>query len=134
MIHHFSIIKDHFIFLLIEFRCTFSIYCKIIPYYVYIVIWLGSERPSGFSFVPTLLLSILKLLFLPSSSVSLYYFILAVLMRECFGKHPHTSSPISYSHTEWYFLFSLFGARETKHAQRTLLQALFLKWPFKTFN
>ena len=30
-------------------------------------------------------------------------------------------SPFSYSHTEWYFLISLFDAREYKHAQRTLL-------------
>ena len=134
MIHHFSIIKDHFIFLLIEFRCTFSIYCKIIPYYVYIVIWLGSERPSGFLSCPLYFFRYSRFSSYLLRSVSLYYFILAVLMRECFGKHPHTSSPISYSHTEWYFLFSLFGARETKHAQRTLLQALFLKWPFKTFN
>ena len=28
--------------------------------------------------------------------------------------------PISYSHTESYFIFAFFGARETKHAQRTL--------------
>ena len=41
---------------------------------------------------------------------------------------------ISYSNTEWSLFFSLFGARETKHAQRTLLQALFLKWRFKQFN
>ena len=35
MICHFSIIRVHFIFLLIEFHCTFFISCKIIPYYVY---------------------------------------------------------------------------------------------------
>ena len=29
--------------------------------------------------------------------------------------------PISYSHTEWYLLISLFGAREYKHAQLTLI-------------
>ena len=30
--------------------------------------------------------------------------------------------------------FFFFAARETKHAQRTLLYPLFLKWPFKLFN
>ena len=28
--------------------------------------------------------------------------------------------PISYSHSDWYFIFSLFGAREAKHAQQCL--------------
>ena len=45
-----------------------------------------------FFFVPTLLLSILTSLFLPSSSVSLFYFILAVPMRECLGKRSCMSS------------------------------------------
>ena len=44
-------------------------------------------------FVPALLLYILKPLFLPSSSVSLSYFVLAVPMRECLGKHSCMSSP-----------------------------------------
>ena len=43
-------------------------------------------------FVPTLLLSILASLFLPSSSVTLYYLILVVAMRECLGKHSCMSS------------------------------------------
>ena len=46
------------------------------------------------SFVPTFLFSILALL-LPSSSASLFYFILAVPMRDCFGKHSCISSPFS---------------------------------------
>ena len=47
-----------------------------------------SDRPSGLLFsVPALLLSVLAPLFLPSSSVSLSYFIRAVPMRECLGKH-----------------------------------------------
>ena len=69
--------------------------------------WLGSDRPPGLIFfVPALLLSILTPFFLPSSSVSFSYFILAVPMRECLRKHSCMSSPTSCSHTEWYtFLF-----------------------------
>ena len=51
--------------------------------------------PSGLlSFVPDLLLSIFTPLFLSSSSVTLSYFILAVPMRECLGKHWCMSSSI----------------------------------------
>ena len=58
-----------------------------------ILFWLAIDWPSGLiSFVPALLLSILTPLFLPSSSVSLFYFILAVPMRECLGKHSCMSS------------------------------------------
>ena len=45
-----------------------------------------------FFFVPALLLSILTPLILHSSSVSLSYFILAVPMSECLGKHSCMSS------------------------------------------
>ena len=48
---------------------------------------------SRFFFVLALLLSILTPLFLPSSFVSLSYFVLAVPMRECLGKHSCMSSP-----------------------------------------
>ena len=43
--------------------------------FIIIVFWLGRDWPSGllFSFVPSLLVSILTPLFLPSSSVSLSY-------------------------------------------------------------
>ena len=50
-------------------------------------------RQDIFFFVPALLLSILTPDFLPSSSVSLSYFVLAVPMRECLGKHSCMSSP-----------------------------------------
>ena len=43
--------------------------------------------------MPVLLPSILTPLFLSSSPVPLSYFILAVLMRECLGKHSCMSSP-----------------------------------------
>ena len=83
------------------------------------------------NFFSFLFLSKLTPLFLPSSSVSLSYFNLVVPMRECLGKHPRTSSPFPIAILNGtYFVLSqvliLFS-----HAPRTLLQALFLKWPFK---
>ena len=85
-----------FCYLFIEFRCTFFLSWNIIPYIMFINIafWLGSDWPLGLlSFVPALLFSIFGHLFLPSSSVSLTYFILAVPMRECLGKHFCMSTP-----------------------------------------
>ena len=78
-----------FCFLSIELHCSFSISYK---YYhilfIIIIFWLGCDRPSGLLFfVPALLLSRLTPLCLPFSSVSLSYFVHAVPMRECFGKH-----------------------------------------------
>ena len=52
----------------------------------------------------TFILYILAPLFLPSS-VSLPYFILAVPMRECLGKHS-SMLHISYGYTELYLLLS----------------------------
>ena len=64
--------------------------------------------PSGFlSFVHALFLSILTpLFFFPSSSVCLSYFILAVPMRGCLGKHSYVSSqfPIAKLNGTSYFL------------------------------
>ena len=53
-----------------------------------------------FFFMPALLISILTPLSVPSSSVSLSYFILTVRMRECFIKHSCMSStfPIAILH------------------------------------
>ena len=74
--------------------------------YIIIVFWLGCDRPLGLLlFVPALLLSILTPLFLPPSSVSLSYFILAVPMRECLGKHPCMSSPCPIAILNGTFLF-----------------------------
>ena len=62
--------------------------------FIIIVFRLGCDRPSGFLlFVPTVLFSILTPLYCVFLSVSLSYFILAVPMRECLGKHSCTSSP-----------------------------------------
>ena len=78
-----------------------------------IVFLLGSDRPSGhLSLVPSLLLSILTPLFLPSR-LSLSYLIPSVLELEVLGEHTCMVLP-----------FPLFGAKETRHAQRTLLQAV----------
>ena len=56
--------------------------------FVIIVFRLGCDRPSGLLlFVPAVLFSILT-----PSSVSWSYFILAVPMRECLGKHSCMSS------------------------------------------
>ena len=61
--------------------------------FIIIVFWLGCDRLSGLHFfVLALLLSILTPLFLPSSFVSLSYFILDVPIRECVGKHSCKSS------------------------------------------
>ena len=64
------------------------------------------DRPSGFLFfVPALLLCTLMPLFLSSSSVSLSYFILAVSMRECLGKHSCMSSPFPIAILNGTFFF-----------------------------
>ena len=61
--------------------------------FIIILFRLGCDRPSGLLlFVPVVLFSILTPLFCPSSSVSLSYFILAVPLLECLGKHSCTSS------------------------------------------
>ena len=102
-----------FCFLLIEFHILFPF---LINYYhimfIIIVFWLGCDRPSGlFLFVPVLLLSLLMPLFLPSSSVSLFYFVLAVSMRECFEKHLCMSSPCTIAILNATFLF--FASRNS---------------------
>ena len=75
--------------------------------FIIIVFWLGCDRPSGLIlFVPSLLLSILTPLFLPYSSVSLSYFVLALHMRECLGKHSCMSSPCPIAILNGTFLFS----------------------------
>ena len=67
-------------------------------YYYYYCILIRSDSPSGLFFRARLLLFILAHLVLPSSYVSLSYFILAVHMRKTLMHE----LPISYSHTEWY--------------------------------
>ena len=74
--------------------------------FIIIVFWLGCDRPSGhIFFMPTLLFSILTPLFLPPSSVSLSYFILAAPMRKCLGKHSCMSSPFPIAILNGTFFF-----------------------------
>ena len=68
------------------------------------------------TFVPALLLSILTDFFLPFSSVSLSYFIIAVQMRECLGKHSciRSTFPIAILNGTCFFArrnISCFGQR-----------------------
>ena len=61
--------------------------------FIIIVFLIRTDRPPGLLFlVPAFVPSTLTLLFVPSSSVSLFYSILAVPMRECLGKHSCMSS------------------------------------------
>ena len=55
--------------------------------------------------MPTLLFPILTPLFLPPSCVSLSYFILAVPMRKCLGKHSCISSPFPIAILNGTFFF-----------------------------
>ena len=80
-----------FCFLLIcEFHHTFfrvlentTILCSLLLYFDEVVI----IRRDFFYFMPAVLLSLFTSLDLPSSSVSVPYFILAVSMHRCSGKH-----------------------------------------------
>ena len=96
-----------FCVLLIKLNYTFSVSYIILPYYVYYYcIFLGSVRPSGLLFfLVAFLLSILMPLSLPSSSVSLSYFILAVPIREGLGKHLCISSQFSIAILNGTFFF-----------------------------
>ena len=70
-----------------------------VNYYYYYCVFIMEDKPSRLLFfLPAFLFSILTPLFLPTSSVSLTYFILVVPMHECLGKHSCMSStfPIGY--------------------------------------
>ena len=54
-------------------------------------------------FVPALILSIVTPLFLTSLSVSLSYFILAVPMSECLGRHSCMSFPFPVAILTYFF-------------------------------
>ena len=99
----------HFVFCQLNFIVLFPFlikYYHILFIIIIIVFWLGCDRPTGpLLFVPALLLSILTPLFLPSSSVSLSYFVLAFPMRECLGKHSCMSSSFPIAILNGTFLF-----------------------------
>ena len=106
-----------FCFLLIEFHCNFSIFYKILPYYVFIIIfiiiiiiiiiivfWFGSDRPSGLIFF-------VHAYFFPYSRLSYLLCFFVLFHSYCshaqvFGRTLVHEFPISYSHTEWYLFFS----------------------------
>ena len=77
-----------------------------------------------FFFVPALLFSILTPLFLPSSSVSLSYFVLALPMRECLRNHSCMSSifPIAILNSTCFFptvqlqVHNVYSERKTKNS------------------
>ena len=78
--------------------------------FIFILFWLGGDKPKGLLFfVPAVLLSVLMPLFLPFSSVSLSYFMFAVLMHECLDTRvfPNFPNQVLFSHTEWSLFFSL---------------------------
>ena len=107
MICHFSNNEVHFVFCQLNFIVLFPF---LIKYYhslfIIIVFRLGCDRPSGLLlFVPAVLFSILTPLFCVSSSVSLSYFVLAVPIRNCLGKHSCMSFPCPIAILNGTFLF-----------------------------
>ena len=101
-----------FLFCQLNFIVLFPFLIKYYHILFIIVFWLGCDRPSGLLFfVPALLFSILTPLFLPPclfSSVSLSYYILAVPMRNCLGKHSCMSSPFPIAILNGTFFFALW--------------------------
>ena len=92
--------------------------------FINIVFWLGCHGPSGLLiFVPAVFLSILKPLFLHSSSVSLSFFILYSCFSHAhvFGKTLVHEFPISYSHTESYtsLFHETWSFRSKSHRSKT---------------
>ena len=83
-------------------------------------------RRDFFFFLPALLLSILTPLFLPSSSVPLSYFILAVPMRECLGKHSCMSSPFPIAILNGTFFFRSVKAINNWKRSSAIKQILLL--------
>ena len=109
MICHFSNIQVHFVFCQLNFIVLFPFFIK---YYhilfIIIVFRLGCDRPSG------LLLIRARCTFFHThaSLLCAHVFVcLIVLFRSCcshaqvFGKTLVHEFLISYSHTEWYFIF-----------------------------
>ena len=88
--------------------------------FIIVVVWLGCDRPSGLQFfVPALVFSILRPLFLTSSFVSLSYFILVVHMHECLGKHSCMSFSFAIAILNAAFLFRSVRATNTSKLSAT---------------
>ena len=105
---------SQFCFLSIEFYCTYYISYKILPYFVYYYcILIRMRQAVGTSFFRA------RFAFFHTHAcllISFAYFF--ILFHSCcshaqvFGKTLVHEFPISYSHTEWYLLFSLCEGNE----------------------
>ena len=116
MICNFSIIKVQFDFLSIEFLYTFSISHKILPYFIFCLLLLyfvWDVIAFGTSFFRARFAS-----FHTHASLLVFFVGFFVLFHSCcsharvFGKTLLHECPASYSHTEWYLLFSLCEGNE----------------------
>ena len=121
MICHFYYLSP-FCFLKIEFHRAFSMSGNIIPLSILILYcdWIVIGQRDLFLSCP---LYIFPYSSLSSCLLHLSLCLISVLLYPCVSvweKLVHEFQ-ITYSHAQWYFIFSLFDARETKHAQRTLL-------------
>ena len=82
------------------------------------------------------------LYFFPFSRLSSYllrlsFCLISILLFPCMSVYENTlyiSSPCPVAILTDTSFFSQFCGRETRHAQRTLLLALYRKWPFTPFN
>ena len=74
--------------------------------FIIIVFWLGYDRPSGLFFRARFAS------FHTHASLLAFFLYFFILFNSCwsnarvFGKTLEHEFPISYSHTEWYFIFS----------------------------
>ena len=91
-------------FLLIEFHCTFPYLIKCYHInFIIIVFWLGSDRPSGLTFLFS------SAYFFPNSRLSSQLHISSYFLFRSFYSNARVSGKtlvheflLSYSHTEWY--------------------------------
>ena len=87
--------------------------------FIHIVFWLSGDSPSGLPFFRARFTS-----FHTHASLLSVFVCLFVLFHSCcsharvFWKILVHKFPISYSHTEWYFIFSLFGAEKLNMPSR----------------
>ena len=86
MIFNFSVVQVHFVFLLIEFHCTFSMSYKILQYFVYYYCIFKASLLAVF--------------------VCLSYYIFAASMSKCLGKHSFMSPPFPIAILNGAFFFS----------------------------
>ena len=107
-----------FCFLSIEFHCTFSISCKILPYYVYYYcILIRMWYVVGTSFVRARCATFHTHASLLTIFVCFFFVCFFVLFRFCcshtrvFWKTLVHEFPFTYSHNDFYSIFSLFWCK-----------------------